>query len=126
MKERRFTTIDPLAEKYPSVSPYAYCNGNPVNLVDPDGEREWPVNLNYNGFIRRNENNYRNPRPTHNGIDINFGSHSDDNNSGGTRIQITSVGGEVSTFYMHLNTIDGFNEGDYVEEGTLIGTIGGS
>ena len=33
----RFTTIDPLAEKYPSVSPYAYCNGNPVNLVDPDG-----------------------------------------------------------------------------------------
>jgi RHS repeat-associated protein len=34
----RFTTIDPLAEKYPSVSPYAYCNGNPVNFVDPDGE----------------------------------------------------------------------------------------
>ena len=33
----RFTTIDPLAEKYPSVSPYAYCNGNPVNFVDPDG-----------------------------------------------------------------------------------------
>lgn len=52
--------------------------------------------------------------------------YTDDNNSGGTRIQITSVGGEVSTFYMHLNTIEGFNEGDYVEEGTLIGTIGGS
>jgi RHS repeat-associated protein len=34
----RFTTIDPLAEKYPNISPYAYCNGNPVNLVDPDGE----------------------------------------------------------------------------------------
>ena len=33
----RFTTIDPLAEKYPSISPYAYCNGNPVNFVDPDG-----------------------------------------------------------------------------------------
>ena len=33
----RFSTIDPLAEKYPNVSPYAYCNGNPVNLVDPDG-----------------------------------------------------------------------------------------
>ncbi|MBQ0044893.1 MAG: hypothetical protein KBT05_07720 [Bacteroidales bacterium] len=27
----RFTTIDPLAEKYPSVSPYAYCAGDPVN-----------------------------------------------------------------------------------------------
>ena len=34
----RFTTIDPLAEKYPDISPYAYCNGNPVNYVDPDGK----------------------------------------------------------------------------------------
>ena len=34
----RFTTIDPLAEKYPGISPYAYCNGNPVNFVDPDGK----------------------------------------------------------------------------------------
>ena len=34
----RFTTIDPLAEKCPNISPYAYCNGNPVNFVDPDGE----------------------------------------------------------------------------------------
>ena len=33
----RFTTIDPLAEKYPGVSPYAYCNGNPVRYIDPDG-----------------------------------------------------------------------------------------
>ena len=33
----RFTTIDPLAEKYQNISPYAYCNGNPVNFVDPDG-----------------------------------------------------------------------------------------
>ncbi len=29
--------MDPLAEKYYSISPYAYCAGNPVNLVDPDG-----------------------------------------------------------------------------------------
>ena len=36
----RFLTIDPLAEKYYSVSPYAYCNNNPVNLVDPNG-MEW-------------------------------------------------------------------------------------
>ena len=33
----RFTTMDPMAEKYYSVSPYAYCAGNPVNFVDPDG-----------------------------------------------------------------------------------------
>ena len=29
---------DPLADKYPSVSPYVYCNSNPVNFVDPDGK----------------------------------------------------------------------------------------
>ena len=34
----RFTTMDPLCEKYYSISPYAYCNNNPVKYVDPDGE----------------------------------------------------------------------------------------
>lgn len=29
--------IDPLAEKYYSVSPYAYCKNNPVNLIDVKG-----------------------------------------------------------------------------------------
>ena len=33
----RWMTVDPLCEKYYSISPYAYCAGNPVNLVDPDG-----------------------------------------------------------------------------------------
>ena len=32
-----WTSVDPLAEKYYNVSPYAYCGGNPVILVDPDG-----------------------------------------------------------------------------------------
>ncbi len=31
-------TPDPLSEKYYGTSPYAFCNSNPVNLVDPDGE----------------------------------------------------------------------------------------
>jgi hypothetical protein len=34
----RFTTMDPLCEKYYSVSPYAYCLNNPVRYVDPDGK----------------------------------------------------------------------------------------
>lgn len=29
--------IDPLCEKYYSISPYAYCANNPVNRIDPDG-----------------------------------------------------------------------------------------
>ena len=37
----RFTSMDPLAEKYYHISPYAYCAGNPVNYVDPDGREIW-------------------------------------------------------------------------------------
>ena len=33
----RWLAVDPLAEKYYSISPYAFCNNNPVNFVDPDG-----------------------------------------------------------------------------------------
>ena len=36
----RFTQVDPLAEKYFNISPYAYCANNPVNRVDPDG-KDW-------------------------------------------------------------------------------------
>jgi len=46
----RWPTVDPLAEKYYSISPYAYCGGNPVNAIDPDG-RDFTIN------IQRDENN---------------------------------------------------------------------
>ncbi len=33
----RFTTMDPLAEKYYSISPYAYVGNNPIKFIDPTG-----------------------------------------------------------------------------------------
>jgi len=33
----RFMTVDPMAEKYPGISPYIYCAGNPIAYIDPDG-----------------------------------------------------------------------------------------
>ena len=30
-------SVDPMSDKYPSTSPYAYCANNPVRMVDPDG-----------------------------------------------------------------------------------------
>lgn len=32
--------VDPLAEKYCNISPYAYCANNPVKYVDPDGKEK--------------------------------------------------------------------------------------
>ena len=31
-------SVDPMSDKYPSISPYAYCAWNPVKLVDPNGD----------------------------------------------------------------------------------------
>ena len=31
--------MDPLAEKYYTISPYAYCAGNPVKYIDPTGKQ---------------------------------------------------------------------------------------
>ena len=36
----RWFVPDPLAEKYASMSPYMYCGGNPISMVDVDG-RDW-------------------------------------------------------------------------------------
>ena len=31
-------SVDPMSDKYPSLSPYVYCADNPVKLMDPNGE----------------------------------------------------------------------------------------
>ena len=31
-------SVDPMSDKYPSLSPYTYCANNPVILVDPNGD----------------------------------------------------------------------------------------
>ena len=34
-------SVDPMSDKYPSLSPYNYCAWNPMKLVDPDGCKIW-------------------------------------------------------------------------------------
>ena len=46
-------SVDPMADKYPSISPYAYCAWNPVKLVDPDGNEaimDWVKNKETNQY----------------------------------------------------------------------------
>ena len=39
----RWFSIDPLSEKYYSISPYVYCMNNPINLIDLIGEEPTPA-----------------------------------------------------------------------------------
>ena len=39
----RFTTVDPMAEKYYQTSPYTYCLNNPVKYIDPTGQFVSPI-----------------------------------------------------------------------------------
>jgi RHS repeat-associated protein len=32
-------SVDPMSDKYPSLSPYSYCANNPIMMVDPDGRK---------------------------------------------------------------------------------------
>jgi RHS repeat-associated protein len=54
--------VDPLASKYPGVSPYVYCMSNPVKYVDPDGRwcddvSDWTENSNVRKAINESESN---------------------------------------------------------------------
>ena len=40
----RWVSVDPLAESYIGLSPYSYCDSNPVNRIDPDGMDYWSTN----------------------------------------------------------------------------------
>lgn len=57
----RWTNIDPLAEKYYNINPYAYCADNPVRYIDPDGARiktKWWIDERLIGFYQ-SPNNFR-------------------------------------------------------------------
>ena len=38
---RKWLSVDPLADKYPNISPYAYCSWNPISRIDPDGRADY-------------------------------------------------------------------------------------
>ena len=44
-----FLSVDPMADKYPNISPYAYCAWNPVTYTDPNGE--WIPGLDDNNNV---------------------------------------------------------------------------
>lgn len=58
----RTTTLDPLAEKYYSISPYAWCGNNPVSRIDPDG-MDWLFSYKDEKYIWRDDINAKSTIP---------------------------------------------------------------
>ena len=46
-------SVDPMMDKYPSMSPYNYCAWNPVNVIDPDGREMDDYRIFANGTIEK-------------------------------------------------------------------------
>ena len=45
-------SVDPMADKYPNISPYAYCAWNPIIAIDPNGMDSVYVNRNGSEYKR--------------------------------------------------------------------------
>ena len=82
-------SVDPMMDKYPGISPYAYCAWNPVKLVDPDG-MEISTHTDYEGNVVEVYNDGDNGVYRHNG-DKEFTENELQNNYSPSN---TSAGGE--------------------------------
>jgi len=47
----RWLSIDPLAHQFPWQSPYMFCDGNPINKIDPDGRAAETTIVGKNGKV---------------------------------------------------------------------------
>ena len=134
-----------MVDKYPGVSPYAYCVWNPIINIDPDGRRKWPIQKEHNGATRVIVSGmYRNRTGNfHGGVDIAHRPVSGPPNLEGGTIYATHDGvvetsgysksagnwivirnGDIRTTYMHMQDVSEFNKGDFVSENTPIGFVG--
>ncbi len=52
----RWMNIDPLAEVFFELTPFRYAFNNPVNVIDKDGNIEWPLKVTY--VVQKNVSEY--------------------------------------------------------------------
>ncbi|MBP5710502.1 MAG: hypothetical protein J6W84_05950 [Bacteroidales bacterium] len=86
-------SVDPMVDKYPNLSPYTYCAGNPVRLVDEDGNIVRDKNGNIVYSSTGEKKTFRHPSGTYATLEVGYVFAND-----GTPIQV-------------LNNTAGENEG---------------
>ena len=64
----RWTTSDPMSEKYYGISPYVYCLGNPISIIDPNGMDIWTMDEKGNVVWTRESDDHRLYYVNNNGV----------------------------------------------------------
>lgn len=98
----RFTTPDPLAEKYYDLSPYVYCMNNPILFIDPKG---LSTHLNRLGYIVQENNDGDDGVYYHNDLS-NWDSKSTLKKSGDGTNNIGELGGTINIDNIYTNLLD--------------------
>ena len=116
-------SVDPMADKYPSISPYAYCAWNPIILVDPDGN--FPVQIHREIVERSLGNNISSN--VRNGLLFGAGRYSDWLHPGDASLHMDNMEGTGSIqelFNEHRqNFSENFQVGNYVAAGANLHAI---
>ena len=148
----RATTMDPMAEQYYHISPYAWCGNNTIRNIDINGKRPLPIDMYYNHWYAKVDSwfGYRNTglkgaSIMHKGLDFNYSCGGDGDygspiyathegyarvinnieSKAGRYVEIVSEDGRVKTRYLHLSAVS-IEDGQYVSEADKIGEMGGS
>jgi hypothetical protein len=112
-----------MADKYPSMSPYAYCAWNPIILVDPDGN--FPVQIHREIVERSLGNNISSN--VRNGLLFGAGRYSDWLHPGDASLHMDNMEGTGSIqelFNEHRqNFSENFQVGNYVAAGANLHAI---
>jgi RHS repeat-associated protein len=105
-----FQSVDPLAEKFPNVSSYAYCNNNPINFIDPNGKEPTPYEA---ALMARHV--YKGEGELVGGWSVSSKDDFNINNSGGLgagMYQRTKGDGSIEYAYVYVGTEDLEDWGD--------------
>ena len=144
----RWLTLDPLANKYYGISPYAFCANNPINFVDPDGRasgdpvREPDIRRNRaSNLMGEGVRNYNGKYTNHQGFDyyaaqgtdvlsfldgVVVATVLDEEGDYGRTLTIEhtdSQNNTVYSFYAHLDKVN-VNVGESVTEGQVVAKSG--
>jgi len=107
-----FLTVDPLMDKYPGISSYAYAANNPIKFVDPDG---MDLELNFYKGKKNESSSAELIQIINQGLDGQFEAVFSKGKNGGKnslKLKATEGGGDMSkmsleaqSFYNELNNM---------------------